>query len=418
MATLSVLVLAGLFYTGGPRVMQSVQRDPVLYLGAVFLLLLLVQSLNSGYMLYQTDAGAYAMRQLPPRWLPWSVEPKTASQMLYWFFPAYAAVLVIRHGLSRDDIWRFLYLLVWNSGLMALFGIVQYLVHAEKIAGMVTVPGSRFFAVFTYLNHAGGWFYLSAALAGGLLFRAINRRMPAVQTGVWGACFVLCITAAFLSMSRAAALAGTVVLIAFMGEFLRRALQKGEGSRVINLAGVAGIVLLLAAVLYFGAGKGKLAKEIRTTVIEKEHTEILADRAIQYPGAWDIARNYPLFGCGGWGYRWAALLYIPEGQEAVWSRQGKANVHCDPLQFLCEFGWIGSLLMAGVVGVLLFDAVKAGSLREIHFWIGLGLLLTWFHSWIDLPFRCPAILMTWCALLAALPRIARPAAPHPGIPID
>jgi hypothetical protein len=41
-----------------------------------------------------------------------------------------------------------------------------------------------------------------------------------------------------------------------------------------------------------------------------------------------------------------------------------------------------------------------------------GVLRTVFHSLVDIPFRCPAVLMAWLAALACLPALVpRPAAP-------
>ena len=45
-----------------------------------------------------------------------------------------------------------------------------------------------------------------------------------------------------------------------------------------------------------------------------------------------------------------------------------------------------------------------------------GLALVALFSLIDLPFRCPAILYTWVAVLAALPQICAPASPSTGHP--
>jgi hypothetical protein len=81
---------------------------------------------------------------------------------------------------------------------------------------------------------------------------------------------------------------------------------------------------------------------------------------------------------------------------------GRANVHCDPLQFLSEFGMIGVLCMALAVAVLVSSAVSAR--RGVLFiWVVSGIVAVFVHSLIDLPFRCSAILLEWCFLFSALP---------------
>ena len=80
-----------------------------------------------------------------------------------------------------------------------------------------------------------------------------------------------------------------------------------------------------------------------------------------------------------------------------------------------EFGLAGSGLMLLALGALLAPLFRTGVRRGALFtFVGLGLAAVFAFSWIDLPFRCPAILWTWTALLAALPKWpSRPPAPLP-----
>ena len=174
---------------------------------------------------------------------------------------------------------------------------------------------------------------------------------------------------------------------------------------MVNAIGLVSIIALTGAVLYFGAGGGALADEIAETFWGDQMEEVVEGRTMQLPSAWTIAKDYPLFGCGGWGYRWMALLHIPPDEWNLWRGMGKANVHCDPLQFLVEFGGVGSLLMAAVVGIGIYGFYKRGKPSVLTAWIGTGLILVFLHSWGDLPFRCSSILITWCVLLAALEKL-------------
>jgi hypothetical protein len=101
-----------------------------------------------------------------------------------------------------------------------------------------------------------------------------------------------------------------------------------------------------------------------------------------------------------------ANQYIPKDELRSWMVGSRVNVHCDPIQFLAEFGVVGSLCMAVVVAVLV-QGVVAARRGALLYWIGGGLSAVFMHSFIDLPFRCPAILLVWCCLFAALPHLLR-----------
>ena len=409
MLSASVFLLGGLFYPGDPSARtrrRAVLLDPIFYFGAAFILLLGLQLADSGYLVMWDAVSEAGMNNPPPRWLPWSVEPTAASWMFNWFVPAWAVLLAVRHGIERTDLLLLLYLMVWNAMLMAVVALVQVGVGAPRMLGLWEIPGDDFFGTFGYVNHAGTWFYLHAALAAGLAHFALRRRLPAVQVVVWCAAFLLCLAAAFLTLSRAAALAGAILVTAVFIRLCAWAWKQSRGGRIINAVGLACIIGLFGAVLYFGAGGGRLAEEIRTTFFGEQFVQTVEGRTLQLPGALEIAADYPLFGCGGWGYRWVALLHIPVEEWPQWQNTtGRANIHCDPLQFLVEFGGVGVLLMGLVVGILAAAAARSRHARALRNWIGLGLLLVFLHSWVDLPFRCPAILLAWCTLIAAAARL-------------
>lgn len=408
LVSMAALMLGGVLLADhGPMaaIRKAMLRDPLFYMGALFLVLLGIQWANSDYYVVWRSADTVGMHDLPPRWAPWSVEPETASQMVEWFFPAWVALLTVRHVLEAEDLLHLLYLMAWNAALLAVVGIGQQWIGPEKMLGLWTIPGGGFFATFGYENHAAAWFYLHAAVSAGLAHRALVQRLPPAQAVVWLLCFVLCLTAAFASLSRAAGLAGLVLVVTAFFLLARWAWRRSGRSHLVNAVGLACVAGLAGVVLYLGSGDGALAQEIGDTLWGEKMDDAVNGRIVQLPSAWEVAKDYPLFGCGGWGYRWMALLHIPVGEWGEWRGAGKANVHCDPLQFLVEFGWIGSLLLAGTVGVLIHDARKQGKVKGLAGWIGLGLLLVFLHSWVDLPYRNPAILLAWCTLLAALARL-------------
>ena len=126
-----------------------------------------------------------------------------------------------------------------------------------------------------------------------------------------------------------------------------------------------------------------------------------------------IWREHPWFGVGGWGYKYLVASHVPEKYWPLLEKRGWANVHVDFLQFLAEFGAVGTGLLLAALGVLVRDLLAARQCQHNAFCAmgGVSLALTVVFSLVDIPFRCPAILYTWVALLAAMPAMSlvRPA---------
>ena len=63
--------------------------------------------------------------------------------------------------------------------------------------------------------------------------------------------------------------------------------------------------------------------------------------------AMELVKKYPLFGCGGWGYKHLSLNLMEPDELRTPLAIGSANVHNDYLQFLCEHGAIGLGCLVG-----------------------------------------------------------------------
>jgi O-antigen ligase len=114
-------------------------------------------------------------------------------------------------------------------------------------------------------------------------------------------------------------------------------------------------------------------------------------------------RSSPWFGIGGGGFRHEYAAHVPREYADYLARSGKANVHNDGIQFLAEFGAVGWGSMAVAVGAMAAPLVRR-RLRyvPVFFLSMVGLVGVMLHGVVDLPFRSPAILFTWVAVLAVL----------------
>jgi hypothetical protein len=96
----------------------------------------------------------------------------------------------------------------------------------------------------------------------------------------------------------------------------------------------------------------------------------LADRSELRALAWRVWREAPGFGVGGWD---SAIGPGSIWTQAEWGRlhhEGWANVHCDALQFLVEFGLAGFLLGAVVLACLVVPFARVWEGRNGLFVFG------------------------------------------------
>jgi O-antigen ligase len=395
-------------------------KDPIFYIGAVFLLLLVIQWLNAGRQLvFDSTQSKWLYTPPPIPWLPSAITKAEAGEMLAWFFPAWTLLLTLRSGLFGRRTLRYVYgLLAGNAALLALFGIVQFISGTQSIYWIQPLD-CPFFASFGYANHAGAFFTLMFAISAGLL----SRRFVTKQFGgrarwlvMLSVCALLNFLAANLSLSRAAilltwTLAAFLVLYTLLKTWpILRPVQR------LNLLAAIAATALVAGLLVAATAKDDIEEELSTLHPGSRSANLLGGEwALLRPAAFKMWQDHPVTGVGGWGFRYLLGWYIPPEQ---WReiRVGDASVHNDALQFLAEFGAVGAGLMAATVLVLLVPALKNRPWKKpLPLLALLGLGATASHSMIDLPFRSPAILYSWLAILAVLPAMASTELPYRNI---
>ena len=433
-AVVAAGVLLAVVWIGGRSAGQRpLWRDPVFGLGLFFLGFSALQWVNAGREQY-FDVGYQRWSYTHPRWLGWpsAFSRADARQMLAWFFPAWTIALAIRSKwMSRHELRGLLLLLACNAGLLSIFGLIQYATGTHAIYWLQPLSG-HFFASFAYGNHAAPYFVLTGALTAGLLYRELfdarrghgdspaafrirHPRRVAILVPVLG----LCLVGANLGFSRSGVIL-TWALAAFMAGY---GLFRGwRGLRPAARLNFTASVLGVTGLLYFAvAGLGEkgiqkeftlrpMTAEVQPSLWERVDLE-LGGRPQFAKAALQIWLDHPWVGVGGWGFKYLVAEQVPENLWKSLEEKGWANVHFDFLQFLVEFGIVGFGLLLGVLGVMVRELRQRPCPQEALRLMGLaGLGLVVIFSVIDLPFRCPAILYTWVAILAALPRMceARP----------
>ncbi|MDD5704291.1 MAG: O-antigen ligase family protein [Kiritimatiellae bacterium] len=402
------------------RQRRGLLRDPVLYIGAVLVVFLAIQWLNGPREL-KYEAATASWAYAPPPWdgWPFCVVRAEALQVLLWGLTVYAILLAVRHGTNRAGKLLLLRLIVVNGALLSILGLLQFATGTGKLFWVREV-GTFFFSTFGYPNHAGAYFTLLTALSGGLLLYSWSGEEG--RRHVWWLGLTLALNAlgAIFSLSRAAIVLTGALLLAGSTYGLLYLWPRIRPSDKLCLGIGATVVLALGALLYFAVPNNPVRKEVRTVNLLKLHEEFVGDRQLLSNAAMDIWQDYPWVGVGGWGFRRYVALYLGKEHWDYLRNAGRANVHNDPIQYLCEHGIVGAGLMLALIFTLVAQLwIRLAQMppddtgKKPRGWfmrvspivwaILAGTTATVLHSLIDLPFRSIAIMSVWFIALACAP---------------
>jgi O-antigen ligase len=85
------------------------------------------------------------------------------------------------------------------------------------------------------------------------------------------------------------------------------------------------------------------------------------------------------------------------------------HAHNDYLEWLIELGVVGTLILFSIPGYFFWIIFKSKLWKDpVPLMLLTGLGSTMVHGLIDFPFRNPAVLVTWLALLAVIARLCEP----------
>jgi len=414
------------------RVRRALLCDPALYISLALTLFLFLQWANGGRGVIPDPKTGIPMPQLPPvSWLPWCVERNEAKQLLYWFPPICAAMLAVRHGMSRRSQRFLLHLLVWNGACLALFGFVEMFSGTKAIYWLTPVK-DHFFASFGYPNFAGAYFALLFVLGFGLWCRETtdNDKSPSGNRWISLLASLVCLAGVWGSYSRMAIGLTTLILLFGSGYMLAHMWRRMDLSMRIQAAVfISGTLITGLLGYYVFFPDNPIRAKVSTIDFTSCHTAwvSITERWFLVPTAWRIWEDHPWFGVGGWGFRSFVLPYMPQSDwPHLFGFSGAANVHNDAIQYLVEHGVVGAALILALLVLLLIPCVRGVWQARRAVWIMIddtftppvffqahpgyliifsGAIGTMLHSLIDLPFRSPAVLLIWTIMLVGMPAL-------------
>ncbi len=400
--------------------LKKILKDPVFYLGTALSVYMLIQWLNGPMeLVYNEMDSRWEYTDPPVKGLPFCVNREEASHTLIWFSTLLPALLAIRHCIGPKLKYLLLKILVINSALLSILGLLHIMSASDKLFWYRDMP-VYFFSTFGYPNHAGSFFVLMTAVNMGLLFRNCMNRDTSNHPIFWAIMLIINIAGVLGSLSRAAIVLLAILLVFSLiyGVYI---LRDCVNKKVMTI--VAMLTILASGFAFVKiSSKGDLLKEIQSLDVDAFKTVYVTDRAFLKDAAIDIWKDYPWTGVGSWGFRRYVGLYADKSEWKLLESKGKANVHNDPVQFLCEHGMIGAgIMLALTVSLFVSLIIRLTQMtREVEPVAGIrlswmkslspvvvlslaGLIAVLVHSTIDLPFRSAAIIYTWFFVLACLP---------------
>jgi putative inorganic carbon (HCO3(-)) transporter len=159
------------------------------------------------------------------------------------------------------------------------------------------------------------------------------------------------------------------------------------------------VSVLLIDILIIGNifGIGNVAEEIRQSTVATEISRIDVGR-----DSLEILRDYPLTGTGAGSFTSTYPMY-DSGNIGSWHYK---HLHNDYLQFAVESGLVGLIMLAGIVLLSLWHAVRAQFTRHNMMMRGMGcgalmaIVAILIHSAVDFNLQIPANAATFAVILA------------------
>jgi hypothetical protein len=379
-------------------------RDPAVWATLGFLGFLLLQTLNGPRLRYlDFDTFSWKLSPPPVPGLPWSISRDESWEMIRWFAPILSFTLILRH--SAEFAPRSWLLIVASvNGLANAALSFVHLNYGWKRMYNIQRFGDDVYGSFGYPNHGAIYFILLTAVSTGLFLKELfteraerNLKLllfSALSTPVF-------FLAANLSTSRAGILGAwiamglTLLTTAVLAWPRMHPVQRLLGGFTLALG-----LSALAYSFYFFASPVHL-RELSAATVNLDVAKEISGRWFQIDSAWRMWLDHPVYGVGGWGYRYLVSDYLPQDQWPLLQGFGKANVHHDLMQFLAEFGligfsllififlpWISSSLRGLFRSPTEDDSLWATPLRFSVFW---GLFVLLLISQFDIPLRSPAV---------------------------
>ena len=402
---------------------QSLRRLiswPPFWFSLLFLLYLLIGALNPSAEVVRDERGWWVEAVQAPlaTWLPSSVrsdyQPMNAWRVLASFVAAFTLIWGLWGGLTRrKPVLLVLWCLLLSGAGMGLVAILQHLTEAKMVLWTFPSSNEHFWGSFFYRNQAAAYLNLILVAAGVLFFYHAKRTREFSRSGgPHFLCFVffaLTTASIGLALSRGAILFGGILTVSFLVLLLLFGLQ--------SISHLRSFWLNMLPMAILGLGAVMAVSYIDLDAIEERFGDIGATiesvdqnaRTISTQATWEMAQDRIALGWGAGSFRYIfpmyqrnypKIYYYYYHQKKGWiGRQIHHYAHNDIVQFVAEYGAIGSGLVLLTLLWILFFAFRIFSFSAFFLLVGFATSMS--HAFLDFIFNSPAYWMAFFALLTA-----------------
>ena len=402
---------------------QSLRRLiswPPFWFSFLFLLYLMIGALNPTVEVVRDERGWWVEAVQAPlaAWLPTSVRsdyhPMNAWRVLASFTAAFTLIWGLWAGLTRrKPVLLVLWCLLISGAAMGLVAILQHLTEAKMVLWTFPSSNEYFWGSFFYRNQAAAYLNLILIASGVLFFYHANRTRKFSRSGGphFLCFFTFALTAASigLALSRGGILFGGILTVSFLALLVLFGLQ--------SIFHIRSFLLSLLPVVILGLGAILAVSYIDLDAIEERFGDIgetieTADqdaRAISTKATWDMTQDRLALGWGGGSFRYIFPMYQRNYPEIYYAHYHRKKgwvgrrvcryAHNDIVQFLAEYGVVGSSLILLTLVWILFSAFRIFSFSAFFLLVGFSISMS--HAFFDFIFNSPAYWMAYITLLAA-----------------
>lgn len=384
---------------------RNLHRFPLFWPGLGFLVYVLIGALNpNGEVLF--FGPIWILREIEAvTWLPTSVVAPfekldtaiggmNAWRALLFFGSAWMLACAAWAGLSRASLIRLLMILGGGFLFQAGYAILQRTIGTTNILFFYETSVRSVTGTFVYENHGAAFLNLGVGLLLFLAFRDAARR-TAGEDGpylVLGAC-ALFVAFSQLLLSSVLGIIGTIFLLVLGLVLFATGPARKLGNPTLMMAGLVGVIAAMAVLPMLDFRSFQVHMERVESTVAGD-TKDLRLPLVSATAA--MAMDRPLYGTGPGSFRWRFPPYqaqSPElGEPASGSRMVFRYAHTDPLQFLAEYGIVGSMLIAVVIFGSAWHLIRhRRNLSRADLALLGALAVLAAHSTLDFPLSNPAI---------------------------
>jgi len=403
---------------GNWKNLSRLLRFPVFWLCFLFLAYVLIQALNPAVIKVNLSGQWWVEAVHPPLGLkfPTGVRsdftPMNAFRVLEIFGASFSLLLGLWVGLRRrataiSIIWVFSF----SGAAMAIVAMIQSFTGADKVLWSIASQNQHFWGTFFYRNQGAAFLTLVLVATGFLFFYHAKNASESGNVGgphlLLFVFFILIASSIGLSLSRGGILVASLVCVVFLLLLFCHILSSSSSIRIFPLVGLFGF--FLCGGVYFGSQLVDL-KSIQDRFEEfkeaPEKTRILAAKA-----TWEMAEARLTYGWGAGSFRYIFPLYQQKYPELYYgykhrrlgwqSRKIFHYAHTDLLQFVAEYGIVGTCFLLGILGSWIVSVLRYGRINVLAALIILaGVLGALGHAAVDFIFSSPAYWIGFIGFLA------------------